>query len=71
MHETKPVKRGCYCNIVHSYVLFPRNSKLLHLGYKIEDARSHEVDDGNNDDEAMLCSVGQDYLAIPFCGLPL
>lgn len=44
------------------YVLFPRNSKLLHLGYKIEDTASHEVDGGNNDDEAMVCSVGQDYL---------
>lgn len=39
---------------MRNYVLFPRNSKLLHLGYKIEDARSHEIDGGNNDDEAML-----------------
>jgi len=43
-------------------VQFPRNSKLLHLGYKIENVTSHEVDDGNNDDDAMPCSVGQDYL---------
>lgn len=53
------------------YVLFPRNSKLLHLGYEIEDATSHEVDGGNNDDETVPCSVGQDYLAISFYGLPL
>lgn len=39
---------------------------MLHLGYKLEDATSHEVDGGNNDDEAMPCSVGQDYLAISF-----
>lgn len=57
MHEIEPVKPGCYCNIVRNYVLFPRNSKLLHLGYKIEDARSHEIDGGNNDDEAMLYVV--------------
>lgn len=39
---------------------------MLHLGYKIEDATLHEVDGGNNDDEAVPCSVGQDYPAIPF-----
>lgn len=43
-------------------VQFPRNSKLLHLGYKIKDVTSHEVDGGNNDDDAMPYSVGQDYL---------
>lgn len=39
---------------------------MLHLGYKIEDATSYEVDGSNNDDEAMPRSVGQDYHAILF-----
>lgn len=43
----------------------------MHLGYKIEDTASHEIDGGNNDDEAMPCSVGQAYLAICFYRLPL
>jgi len=41
------------------------------LGYKIEDVTLHEVDGSNNDDEAMPYSMGQDYPAISFYGLPL